>query len=142
MAVPFLRSPFNYDMGVESIESGLECLDPSRTVQDGKEEADINTIVRRFGLTGKLPDSVRLPSYGDFEGVVDYQGALNAVIAAEDGFMRLPAHIRSRFHNDPAALLDFVGNEANRAEAEKLGILVPPPEIVEVPTVPPVENPT
>lgn len=137
----FLRSPYNYDMSVAGDESALECLDPSRTVQDGKEEADINTIVQRFGLTGKLPQSVSLPSYGDFEGVVDYQSALNAVIAAEDGFMRLPANIRSRFHNDPAALLEFVGSEENRAEAVKLGILVPP-AVVGVPPVPPVENPT
>lgn len=138
----FLRSPFNYDMNLAGDESSLMCLDPSKTVQDGKEEADINTIVRRFGLTGKMPDSVRLPSYGDFEGVVDYHSALNAVIAAEDGFMRLPAQLRSRFHNDPAALLEFVGDEANRAEAVKLGIVVEPVVIPTPPVVPPVENPT
>lgn len=121
--VPFFRTPYNYDRDAASDESGLSCGEPSRAIQSAAEEADINTIVKRFGLTGKLPDVLNLPRYGDFTGVTDYQSALNVVMAADAEFMRLPAHVRSRFHNDPALLLDFVSNAANREEAMELGLL-------------------
>ena len=44
-------------------------------VQSQRDEADINTIVRRFGLSGELPQGVRAPTYGDFEDIVDFQAA-------------------------------------------------------------------
>ena len=128
----FLRSPFNYDMMAVSNETALVCLDPSRTKQSFAEESDINTLVMRFGLTGKLPENVSVPQYGDFLEVGTYQESLNFVIAAEESFMKMPAHVRARFHNDPGAFLDFVGNEANRGEAEKLGVVVAKP-VTEVP---------
>jgi hypothetical protein len=37
--------------------------------------------------------------------------------------MALPANIRSRFDNDPAKLIDFMENPANREEAESLGLV-------------------
>lgn len=121
----FLRTPYNYDTMQVSDETGLKCEDPSLAQQHEKDECDINTIVRRFGLTGELPSGVRMPQYGDFTGITDYHSALNAVRASADSFMQLPADVRSRFNNDPAAFVDFCMNDANRAEAEKLG-LVPP----------------
>lgn len=123
----FLRSgfPFNYDTSAASDESGLSCAADGvgRTIQSGKEEADINTIVRRFGLTGELPRGVRMPTYLDFEGVFDYQSALNSIRAAEMSFEAMPADVRSRFHNDPAEFVDFCSDDANRAEAERLGLV-------------------
>jgi len=138
MKAIFLRSPFNYDMMAASNASGLECQDDSRTKQSFSEESDINTIVKRFGLTGKLPENVRMPQYGDFLEAADYQTSLNVVLEAQDGFMKMPAHVRSRFHNDPAAFLEFLGKEENRAEAEKLGVVVAraPVETPLVPAVP------
>lgn len=124
----FIRSANNYDMEAVSTETGLFCKDVSLAVQAERDEVDINTIVKRFGLTGKLPDDIRAPQYGDFTGVVDYQGALNAVIEADREFMRLPADLRYRFHNDPQALLSFVSNDENIEEARKLGLLKPLPE--------------
>lgn len=121
----FLRTPYNYDTMEASDASALTCDDPSLAQQHMKEESDINTIVRRFGLTGELPSGVRMPQYGDFTGVTDYHSALNAVIAAQDSFAQLPADIRTRFGNDAAAFVDFCMNEENRAEAEKLGLVVP-----------------
>lgn len=121
----FLRTPYNYDTMQVSDETALRCEDPSLAQQNAKEECDINTIVRRFGLTGELPSGVRMPQYGDFTGVTDYHSALNAVIAAQDSFMQLPADVRSRFNNDAAAFVDFCMKEENRAEAEKLGLVAP-----------------
>ena len=124
--VPFVRNPYNYDAGSVSRETGLVCHDLSLAVQDQAEEVDINTIVRRFGLTGKLPDNVVAPTYGDFTGVTDYQTALNAVIEADEAFMKMPADVRARFNNDPGAFVDFCSDGRNREEAEKLGLIVRP----------------
>lgn len=122
----FLRTPYNYNLEEVSRESGLFCNDPSRTVQDGKEDADINVIMERYARTGVFQPPANLPQYGDFSGVTDFQSALNLVIQAEEGFMQLPAKLRSRFHNDPAALLEFLANDDNRQEAIDLGIVAAP----------------
>lgn len=108
-----------------SWDTGLYCGDPSKAIQSAKEETDINTIVRRFGLTGQLPKDVQAPQYGDFTGVTDYQSALNAVLDAQAAFAAMPAEVRSRFHNDPGAFVDFCSDPSNRDEAKKLGLLVP-----------------
>jgi phage internal scaffolding protein len=125
ISVPFLRTPYNYDTMSASNESALECLDDSLAQQHPREECDINTIVRRFGLTGELPTGVRAPQYGDFTSATDYHTAMNAVISAQESFMQLPADIRTRFNNDAGAFVDFCSDENNRAEAEKLGLVVP-----------------
>lgn len=120
-----VRQPFGYDVDMASYESGLECLDVSLAKQSFAEEVDINTIVRRFGLTGQLPVGMRAPTYGDFTGVIDFQTAMNAVALANEAFDALPAEVRVRFHNDPQEFVVFCSDERNRAEAEKLGLVVP-----------------
>lgn len=120
---PFLRTAFNYDMDKASHETGLACLDETMAQQQFAEECDINTIVRRFGLTGEMPDNPRIPQYGDFSGIGDYQSALNAVKDAEASFMELPAHVRARFDHDPQQLLEFCADGRNLEEARKLGLV-------------------
>jgi hypothetical protein len=39
--------------------------------------------------------------------------------------MALPADIRTQFDNNPANLIGFLNNPANKTEAEKLGLLKP-----------------
>lgn len=124
---PFVRSPYNYSMEDASDESGLLCADPSLAVQDQRDEVDINTIVRRFGLTGKLPEDVRMPEYGDFVGISNYHQAMNAVASANESFDALPAEVRSRFGNDPGRFVDFCMDPANLEEARKLGLAAPLP---------------
>jgi phage internal scaffolding protein len=119
----FIRTQYNYDHNAASNESGLTCQEPTRAQQHHAEECDINTIVRRFGITGKMPINQSQARYGDFTDAVDYHTAMNAIIAADDDFMRLPADIRTRFGNDPANLIDFLNKPGNRAEAESLGLV-------------------
>lgn len=121
----FFRTGYNYDVDQASLESGLECKDPSLAQQQFAEEADINTIVNRFGLTGELPTGVRAPTYADFDEAIDYHTAMNVVVAARESFMAMPADVRARFANDPGAFVAFCSDENNRAEAEKLGLIVP-----------------
>lgn len=129
----FVRSENNYDMFAASQASGLECRDASRTLQSQAEEADINVLVRRFGVTGEVPITKRMPSYGDFTGTNDYRTALEMVMQAEDSFMQVPAEIRARFHNDPGAFADFCENPANLDELRKMGLaaIVEEPKKVE-----------
>lgn len=111
----FLRTPYNYDVDAVSDLTGLECKDPSLAQQHLKEETDINNIVAQYGVTGQLPEApVNMPTYGDFTGIGDYRQALDAVMAADDAFMKLPANVRERFNNDPAELVDFVSDFENR----------------------------
>lgn len=120
---PFLRSAYNYDMNAASDETGIACLDPSLAQQSAEEESNINTIVKRFGLTGTLPVGVRMPTYADFTGVFDFQSAANAIALAHEAFDEMPADVRSRFQNDPALFVDFCSDDRNRAEAERLGLV-------------------
>lgn len=131
MAKPiFLRSAYNYDVDAASNESAISDFEPSLALQSELESTDINVILKRFGITGQLPTSVRAPQYGDFTGVTDYQSALAAIQMAEESFFELPAHVREEFNNDPQAFVDFCSDEANRADAERLGLVMPKAEIV------------
>ena len=123
--VPFIRSPFNYDTDEASNETGLVWDDDSLAVQSERDECDINTIVRRFGLTGVLPSGVRQLTYGDFVGVSDYQSALAVIESADESFYAMPADVRARFGNDPAQFVDFCSDPANLSEMRKLGLAVP-----------------
>jgi phage internal scaffolding protein len=108
-----------------SDKTGLLCLDSSLTQQQFKEEADINTIVDRFMKTGHLPDPVSMPQYIDYEGVFDFQSAMNVVRQADENFMRMDAKVRARFNNSPQEFLQFFANPDNVDEAIRLGLAVP-----------------
>lgn len=134
---PFVRSGFNYDRDAASLESGLVCADVSLAKQSMAEEVDINTIVRRFGLTGQLPQAVEAPIYETFEGIFDFHSAMNAVVAAREAFEAMPASVRSRFHNEPQEFVEFVSAVENRPEAEKLGLVFTGRSPQEVAAAPP-----
>ena len=139
MTKVFVRNPYNYDMALASEESGLTCKDPSLAQQHMKDECDINVLVERFGVTGRMPVAPIEPSYGDFSGVGDYHTALNKIKAADEAFMALPAKIRAKFDHDPNALLNYLQNEENRDEAIQIGLIDGKP-VVE-PIVSAVETP-
>lgn len=119
-----VRQAYGYDSDQVSLETGLVCPEESLAVQSSKDECDINTIVRRFGLTGQMPTNVRPPTYGDFTGITDFRDALDAVMAAEEAFLKMPAHVRSRFENDPAQFVDFCSDDKNIEEMRRLGLAV------------------
>ena len=133
----FLRTPYNYDTNEASDESGLECKELSRTKQSEAEEADINTIVRRFNLTGQMPTNLRTPQYGDFDGIASFQDAMDRVRQAQENFMLIPADIRAKFGNDPGAFVEFAINPENLPELRKMGLARDiPVEATPVPTPP------
>lgn len=123
--VPFVRSPYNYDVDQASDESGLSCPEPTRTQQHQAEEADINTIVKRFGITGTLPQGLRVPTYEDFSEVVDFHTAQLAIRSAQESFYRLPAAVRARFQNDAGLFVDFCSDPSNLSELREMGLAAP-----------------
>ena len=114
-----------YDRRALTLTTGLFCDAPSLAVQSQKDEADINNIVRLFGVTGQLPQNVRVPTYGDFDSVDDYQSALEAMRLADSSFMAMPAEVRDRFGHDPQKFVEFCSDSANLEEMRKLGLAVP-----------------
>ena len=138
----FVRAPFAYDADEASDFSAVEFVpDSSLTHQSFKEECDINTIMRRFAVTGELPDNVRVPQYQEFDGVFDFQTAMNLVRTSQEAFEAMPATVRDRFNNDPARFMDFVNDADNYDEALKMGIVNPRPKPVDPPAPAPESAP-
>jgi phage internal scaffolding protein len=107
----------------------VSCPEKTLAQQQFAGDADINNIVARAIKTGLLADtagiSARQAIFGDFADVGSYHEALNKVVAAQAAFDALPADVRTRFDNDPAKLMEFMGNGANYKEAVALGLVVP-----------------
>lgn len=93
----------------------------SMTEQSHKDACDINVIMARYEKTGVAPGTFFSPNYGDFTGIDDFHSASNAVIAAQDAFMGLDAHLRKRFNNDPGEFLAFMDDPKNLDEIVSLG---------------------
>lgn len=129
-----IRGFYDYDMDAVSRETGLRCEDKSLAVQSMKDEADINILVKRFGLTGVIPQNVRVPLLNDFDEVFDFQSAQNAIVSARESFMSLNADVRERFQNDPAKFVIFCDDPKNLDQLREWGMAVPkeepPPPVV------------
>jgi len=139
------RNPYNYDTDQASKTTGLVTTEPSKTQQQFKEETDINTIARNFGLTGQLPQPVYLPTFGDFTEVSDFQSALHAIQRAEASFLAMPSHVRERFQNNSQKFLEFTSDSRNAAELQALGLFRDAPPVAppqpSLPTPTPVSPP-
>lgn len=137
-----LRSGANYSADDVSRETSMfddQVKYPSRTIQSGKDDADINVIVKRFMRTGQAPVNARLPEYGDYHGISDFQSAMNVIRQAEESFMSMPSSIRNKFGNDPQAFLEFCSNKDNLPEMRKMGLAIPEKidDNIPAPVIPP-----
>lgn len=106
MAIPFAGRG-GYDWKQASVDAAVDTGTETPVQQQFKEEMDINTIVRRFGITAELPFGPAGGMYGDFTDIVDYDSAVALVKQTDAQFMSLPAEVRERFMNDPATLVRF-----------------------------------
>lgn len=110
---------------------GLTCRDESRTQQQFLAESDINNILRNYDPSDGIPGATGAePIFGDFsdEAIGDFHRAMQTINGIDELMLQLPAKVRSRFQNNPAAILDFVRNPENAAEARELGLLQVEPE--------------
>lgn len=105
--------------------TGLVTTQPSLAIQSDYESTLIPNIV---ALHGGIPHRP-MPMFDDFTQVPSsYEEIQERMIEATNRFYDLPSALRERFSNDPASLLSFLSDEANRDEASRLGLLkVSPP---------------
>lgn len=98
-------------------------LGKSRTRQEFASECDINYIVARVGA-GVVALNPPEEGYVDLSQCPsDYQECLEKIRTADASFASLPSKIRDRFSNSPSRLLEFLLDEGNREEAERLGLV-------------------
>lgn len=71
-----------------------DAVDPAR--QEFKDEADVNTILRRYGYGAHgLPQ--RQPIYGEVNYDMDLQGAHNAIEQAKTTFRQIPDELLDKY---------------------------------------------
>lgn len=93
------------------------------TEQAHAKQCDMNYILRDYQKTGMIRHAKE--NQGRYDDVTsqDFQDAMFLVTQAQNMFNELPANLRSRFGNDPAAFMDFVHDPANGPEMARMGIL-------------------
>jgi len=122
------RTPHSHDNTDWSNQFGLACTEPTLAQQQFKDSSDINVLFGKYLETGEMPQVQDGLTFGNFEGIFDFQSAMNAVRTAEGLFSQMPARIKNRFDNDPQKLLEFLANDENREEAEFLKLVEPKQE--------------
>lgn len=106
----------------------LDCGDQLITKQSHKEECDIYNILKQYNRTGIITHVQNArPSYQDLPSDVDYQSAMNTLLAADAAFAALPAKVRDHFDNDPAAFLAAFSDKSQEAKLREFGLLRPLP---------------
>lgn len=96
---------------------------PGKTEQAHKDQTDMNYILRDYRKTGLIKHAAKHEGRYDDIPALDFQTAMFKVTQAQQMFESLPADMRKRFGNDPAAFLGFVQNPDNKGELERMGIL-------------------
>lgn len=98
---------------------------PTRTQGQFKDECDVNMIIAKYKKTGIITHlNNKTGVYADITELGNYQEALGKVIAAETAFNQLPSEIRSKFHNNPQELIEYLDNPKNTEESIKLGLRI------------------
>lgn len=100
--------------------------DPGMTLQAPAEDADLNVIMKRFGVKdgAKLPRWTNANAmYGDVSDMPeDVTEIAETLRQGELAFKILPANIRNRFQTG-TTLYEWLRNPANGEEAVQLGLL-------------------
>jgi len=135
--IPLDASLRSYDSGEVSDFTATRNDGVSIVQQQFADEVNVNTIVRRFGLTRDMPSGKLGGVYGDFSGIAGYEDAVAAIERARAGFMTLPAEVREKFRNDPGRLIATVQDMTQ----EEFNAAYMPPKPPAAPAVPPVVPP-
>jgi len=112
--------------------------EPSRTQQQYKDECDVNNIMAQYKKTGSITH-LRNQAEGVYMDLTtvptDYAAALAVVNNANEAFEAMPAKVREKLKHNPAELISWLKNPANKKEAHELGLI----ELKDVPQTPPLE---
>lgn len=127
-----VRSNWNYDRDAASLAGGLGDFPETKAQQQFKEQADINRIVKQFGVTGQVPVTTRQPiTDADFVAVTDYHSAMNLIRQSEESFLALAPEVREKFENDPGRFVEFASNPENLDAMREMGLAMPKPVVPE-----------
>lgn len=121
----FATSLRKYSARAVSDSVALHTGSESSVQQQFAKEVDINTIVRRFGITREMPSGLGGGVYGDFTGITDFDSAVAAVERAQAGFLALDPEVRDRFGNDPGAYLEYVDGLTDEELGPEVGVPAP-----------------
>lgn len=119
-----------YDPAEEHDHCGIEFTMPSLTVQDEKDETDINYIVNKYadgqkGITTlDLGDSSQYAylQFGDATLPGDYSTALELVSGVREEFYNLPAYVRAKFGHDPMNFINQLNDPATLEYLQQQGL--------------------
>lgn len=93
------------------------------TEQAHKAQTDVNQIISTYDKTGLITHVTKYEAkFGELSGA-DFKEYQDIITGAQKSFEALPAHVKKRFHQNPAELLAFMDDENNRDEAIKLGLI-------------------
>lgn len=90
------------DLGQDNVILDASHSDDNKDTarQEFKNEADINYMLNRFGITPERG----APTYGEWDDSIDLQSALQAVAEARTGYATLPEELRNKFKSMEALL--------------------------------------
>lgn len=119
-----------YDPVEEHDHCGIEFTMSSLTVQDEKDETDINYIVNKYAdgqkgiMTLDLGDSSQYAylQFGDATLPGDYSTALELVSGVREEFYSLPAYVRAKFDHDPMNFIDHLNDPATIEYLQQQGL--------------------
>lgn len=107
--------------------------EPSCTLQEFRDESDINNLVARYKQTGAFYDALaarnqgaqpRVPLFEDVSEIPDFAAAQEIINQGKEAFEALPPSVRSAFSNSPELFLAFVTENAKNPEMlRKVGVL-------------------
>lgn len=123
-----------YDPAEEHDHCGIEFTMPSLTVQDEKDETDINYIVNKYAdgqqgiMTLDLGDSSQYAylQFGDATLPGDYSTALELVSGVREEFYSLPARVRAKFGHDPMNFINQLNDPATLEYLQQQGLYSSP----------------
>lgn len=107
--------------------------EPSCTLQEFKDESDINNLVARYRQTGAFYDALaarnlgaqpRVPIFEDVSEIPDFAAAQEIINRGKEAFAALPPSVKGAFSNSPDLFLAFMTENAKNPEMlRKVGIL-------------------
>lgn len=111
--------------------SGLQCLKPSMTSQEFKDECNVNNILKRYAAQAQVmgvPLSELLPKlgsapFGDFSNLEDFMTMKNRVAHATQLFESLPSDVRAKYGNTVEGFLGALNDPKEYKFLSERGIL-------------------
>lgn len=97
------------------LPNGKPNVDATR--QEFKKEADVNTILDRFAVSGVMPP-LRTPIYGERDFDIDLHTGYLALDDAQRAFNKLPRQLRERYGTF-TGLLDAIHNKTFKDDLQR-----------------------